>query len=668
MGTSLYLAPEQLRERSIDARADLYSLGTVLYECLAGEPPFSGAPCRGALPRRLRDARARCARSRWTCRSRSTTSSCVAWRRSRASGRRAAPSWPGARGTAREPGRLRAQARTRPEKSAAPVPAEVPFTDREREFAQVQERLTRAAQGECWLRSSRAHRRRQVAPPARARAPRAGARHAGPLRALRGPRAGPRALRLLRPDPRLLPSREGETPPEGWPDFGPARRSRAALSDAGRDQAPARERQRAHRRGRAAHGPEEKLDVFELLGARAAAHRRRAGRACCSSRSCTSPISIEALQVRRAPPRRGAVHDRRHVPVARGRPRAPLARLLGASAARLGFLRLDLRAFPPDAHRVFCRTPARRRARLGRARARAVRGHRRQPVLHPGARARAAPRARSRARRVRGVARPRPRARSVVTSCRGPSSRPSRSASRAFGRAARAARQRRGARQDLRGARPRVPRRGRAPRRGGRRPPARARPVRGAAARAATAWASPRACCATSSTASSRAARAGRCTGAGPRSSRRRHAGRLDRVRAQLLQHCAQADSPRRCSSTARPSIRQALDSFSLEDAGARRPDGRARLPDERDAPGSRELEGEVRLLASEAQRQPATPRRRSGRPARRRACSRSPAVPRARWRRCARGRDRLGGARSIDEAQRWLASGLGGGAARGRG
>lgn len=42
MGTAKYLSPEQVRGRPLDGRADLYGLGLVLYECLAGKVPFLG--------------------------------------------------------------------------------------------------------------------------------------------------------------------------------------------------------------------------------------------------------------------------------------------------------------------------------------------------------------------------------------------------------------------------------------------------------------------------------------------------------------------------------------------------------------------------------------------------------------------------------------------------
>ena len=50
LGSPGYMAPEQARgERHLDGRADLFSLGCLLFRCLAGEPPFTGEPLAAML-------------------------------------------------------------------------------------------------------------------------------------------------------------------------------------------------------------------------------------------------------------------------------------------------------------------------------------------------------------------------------------------------------------------------------------------------------------------------------------------------------------------------------------------------------------------------------------------------------------------------------------------
>jgi serine/threonine-protein kinase len=54
IGTSGYLAPERAMGERATPASDLYSLGMVAYECLAGTPPFRGTPLEVALAHRDR--------------------------------------------------------------------------------------------------------------------------------------------------------------------------------------------------------------------------------------------------------------------------------------------------------------------------------------------------------------------------------------------------------------------------------------------------------------------------------------------------------------------------------------------------------------------------------------------------------------------------------------
>jgi len=56
LGTPAYMSPEQAEgERAVDARADQYSLACVMYELLAGQPPFTGPTVMAVLSRQLLD-------------------------------------------------------------------------------------------------------------------------------------------------------------------------------------------------------------------------------------------------------------------------------------------------------------------------------------------------------------------------------------------------------------------------------------------------------------------------------------------------------------------------------------------------------------------------------------------------------------------------------------
>jgi ABC-type transport system substrate-binding protein len=153
VGTLSYLSPEQVSAKEVDGRADIYALGTILYECLGGEPPFTGEPqavlyrivhelpqpprARGAdIDADLEGIILACLEKDPGRRPQRATEVTEALRRYRA--------------------RLHDSERARSvigftRTFQAPRPAMSPFVGRLKEFGELQQRLNAAVAGECQL-------------------------------------------------------------------------------------------------------------------------------------------------------------------------------------------------------------------------------------------------------------------------------------------------------------------------------------------------------------------------------------------------------------------------------------------------------------------------------------------------------------------------------------
>jgi serine/threonine-protein kinase len=92
LGTPQYMSPEQATgDRTIDGRTDIYSLASVLYEMLAGDPPFTGSTAQAIIARVLTDT------PRNIRAARSAVPLHVEWAMTRAMEKLPADRWPTAR-------------------------------------------------------------------------------------------------------------------------------------------------------------------------------------------------------------------------------------------------------------------------------------------------------------------------------------------------------------------------------------------------------------------------------------------------------------------------------------------------------------------------------------------------------------------------------------------
>ena len=54
LGSPLYMSPEQVEAKDIDARSDIYALGMTLYHTVTGVPPFTGSMSKILMAHLLR--------------------------------------------------------------------------------------------------------------------------------------------------------------------------------------------------------------------------------------------------------------------------------------------------------------------------------------------------------------------------------------------------------------------------------------------------------------------------------------------------------------------------------------------------------------------------------------------------------------------------------------
>lgn len=154
VGTASYLSPEQIADVDVDGRSDLYALGTVLYECLAGRTPFqsmAGSIYTRALLMRPRSIRV--ARDDVDPALDALVLRCLEKdpdRRPQSGGELAAELAPF----------FAPHASTTPTTDAADAPAQTPrphtpgrpvFAGRDAELAELRRRLDAASRGECQL-------------------------------------------------------------------------------------------------------------------------------------------------------------------------------------------------------------------------------------------------------------------------------------------------------------------------------------------------------------------------------------------------------------------------------------------------------------------------------------------------------------------------------------